>query len=52
MFGLDEEQGFKPVGVYDLQDLQKDSEKPAPLGVGWIASDIFMCMKGLNIYIY
>lgn len=23
VFGLDEEQGFKPVGVYDLQDLQK-----------------------------
>ena len=23
VFGLDEKQGFKPVGVYDLQDLQK-----------------------------
>lgn len=23
VFGLDETQGFKPVGVYDLQDLQK-----------------------------
>lgn len=23
VFGLDEKQGFKPVGVYDVQDLQK-----------------------------
>ncbi|MGM9948199.1 RNA-binding domain-containing protein [Floccifex sp.] len=25
VFGLDETQGFKPVGVYDLQDLQKSN---------------------------
>ena len=42
----------KDLGIAkDLQDtLQTDSEKPAPLGVGWIALDIFMCMKELNLY--
>ena len=27
VFGLDETQNFKPVGVYDLQDLQKKSNR-------------------------